>query len=56
MTPSTPATNPAPAATTGPVDTSPLRLGGLSPLFPLAEVADPGRLRLGGLSPVLGQG
>lgn len=29
-----------------------LRLGGLSPLFPPAAVADAGTLRMGGLSPV----
>ncbi len=29
-----------------------LRLGGLSPLFPVSTVADAGRLRLGGLSPL----
>lgn len=34
----------------------PLCLGGLSPLFPPAAVADPGRLRLGGLSPLFGRG
>lgn len=35
---------------------APLRLGGLSPLFPPTAVADPGRLRLGGLSPLFGRG
>jgi hypothetical protein len=33
-----------------------LRLGGLSPLFPPASVADPGTLRMGGLSPVFARG
>lgn len=32
-----------------------LRLGGLSPLFPPAAVADAGQLRLGGLSPLFGR-
>jgi hypothetical protein len=40
---------PLPGATT-------LRLGGLSPLFPPAAVADAGQLRLGGLSPLFGRG
>ncbi|CAH0313916.1 hypothetical protein [Roseomonas sp. CECT 9278] len=33
-----------------------LRLGGLSPLFPPACVADAGTLRMGGLSPVFARG
>jgi hypothetical protein len=33
-----------------------LRLGGLSPLFPPAAVADAGTLRMGGLSPVFARG
>ena len=33
-----------------------LRLGGLSPLFPPACVADAGTLRMGGLSPVFTRG
>jgi hypothetical protein len=32
------------------------RLGGLSPLFAPAEVADPGRLHMGGLSPLFARG
>ncbi|MEO3475658.1 hypothetical protein AAFN86_27645 [Roseomonas sp. CAU 1739] len=32
------------------------RLGGLSPLFPPATVADAGQLRMGGLSPLFGHG
>ena len=48
-TTTTPATQPERDAGT-------LRLGGLSPLFPPAAVADPGVLRMGGLSPLFGQG
>lgn len=45
----------APARETPAAATPALRLGGLTPLFPPAGVADPGLLRLGGLSPLFGR-
>ncbi len=45
-----------PAGPTPRPEAGALRLGGLSPLFPPAAVADAGQLRLGGLSPVFGRG
>ncbi|WP_198372920.1 hypothetical protein [Roseomonas rosulenta] len=51
-------TLPAPATSVAtPLPAMPtLRLGGLSPLFPPASVADAGTLRMGGLSPVFARG
>lgn len=46
------ATSPAPRPDAGAMP----RLGGLSPLFPPATVADAGQLRMGGLSPLFGRG
>jgi hypothetical protein len=51
-----PATLPALPALPGATALPALRLGGLSPLFPPACVADAGALRMGGLSPVFARG
>jgi hypothetical protein len=46
----------APSVAAPPPALPALRLGGLSPLFPPAAVADAGTLRMGGLSPLFGRG
>jgi hypothetical protein len=51
-----PATLPALPALPGVCALPALRLGGLSPMFPPASVADAGTLRMGGLSPVFARG